>query len=104
MLGCSDARPESVEFFQRMTGLPLCQAAKISNFQVGEYDHETDFTYGVILTMPEDCKTEFLEEIEGRLNVACRLGEACVFMDSKSWSYELEPLQDGRTSFVLRAI
>jgi hypothetical protein len=104
LLGCSEPRPESVEFFQSMTGIPLCRDAKLSNFQVGEYDHETDFTYGVILAMSEDCEAEFLKEIEERLNIACQLGEPCVFMDSKSWSYEIEPLQDGRTRFVLRAI
>lgn len=101
---CAKERPQTVEFFEKKTGLPLCRTAQVRNFQVGKYDDEIDFTYGVHLTMSDTCQRDFLYQIEHRLGYICRPSTACNFMDQNNWSYELTPISDGRIKFILRAI
>ena len=101
--GCAETRPETATFFESKTGLPLCKTAEVRNFKVGQYDYETDFTYGVVLSMSDTCQQKFLDQIQDRLGVTCLPSEPCRFMDRNSWFYELKPLLDGQIQFVLRA-
>ncbi len=101
--GCSANRPETVDYFEEVTGLPLCQSAKVQNFQVGEYDHEVDFTYGVRLRLSALCHRELLQQISERFGTACNPSAACNFMDENNWFYDLSPSENGRVTFILRA-
>lgn len=101
---CSEDRPVTPLFFEEKTGLPLCQSANLQNLRVGDYDSETDFTYGVILEMSDECRRGLYSEIEARLGHRCRASQSCRFMDKNSWSYELDPMPDGKIRFILRAI
>lgn len=100
--GCTEDRVETPEFFQSKTGLAICRDAQVRNVRVGDYDFETDFTYGVRLKMSDECKDDFLEEIQKRLGVHCPTN-GCSFMDANAWSYEISTLPDGQINFVLRA-
>ncbi|MXO96337.1 hypothetical protein GRI34_07870 [Erythrobacter aquimaris] len=100
--GCAEDRLETPEFFQSKTGLAICRDAVVRNVRVGDYDHETDFTYGVRLKMSDECKDNFLEEIEEQLGVHCPT-VTCSFMDANAWSYEISTLADGEINFILRA-
>ena len=52
--------------------------------------------------MSDECKDNFLEEIEERLGVHCPT-VTCSFMDANAWSYEISTLADGEINFILRA-
>lgn len=100
---CTANRPETAEYFEEVTGLPLCPSAEIQNFQVGKYDYEADFTYGVRLDLSDVCHRALLHVIKERLHTTCEPSVSCNFMDEKSWSYELSSAQNGRVTFILRA-
>lgn len=103
LIGCTEVRHETPDFFESKTGIPICSDARISNFQVGDHDYETDFTYGVTLQMSDECKDELSEQIGERLGVKCNLSQ-CNFMDGNNWSYEISTLANGELEFILRAI
>ncbi len=52
--------------------------------------------------MSDECKDNFLEEIEERLGVHCPT-VTYSFMDANAWSYEISTLADGEINFILRA-
>jgi hypothetical protein len=101
---CSAKRPETADYFEEVTGLPLCHSAEVQNFQVGEHDYEADFTYGVRLRLSVSCHRELLQQISERLGTACNPSTACEFMDKNNWSYDVSPSENGRVTFILRAI
>ncbi|WP_156521845.1 hypothetical protein [Croceicoccus mobilis] len=94
---------ETPAFFESKTGIPLCDRATVENVRIGEHDYETDFTYGVRLTLPGDCKARFFDALNKRLGGGCTPTSRCNFMDDNSWSYEIGKMQDRQLKFVLRA-
>ena len=100
---CTANRPETVEYFEEVTGLPLCPSAEVQNFQVGKYDYEVDFTYGVRLKLSDLCHRDLLQQIRVRLKTVCDPSAACAFHDENYWFYELSPVENGSVTFILRA-
>lgn len=103
LVSCGETRHENPAFFEKKTGLPLCQSAKITNKAVGDHDFETDFVYSVNISMERQCEEQLISEIRDRLDVDCNNLDYCNFMDQNSWSYEIQRINESDISFTLRA-
>ncbi|MEP2086567.1 MAG: hypothetical protein ABJI44_07765 [Marinomonas sp.] len=104
LIACGEKREENSEFFEKKTGLRICQEAEIRNVKIGEYDYRTDFTYGVEISASEKCEAEFRKEIKNRLNVDCSTLERCSFWDENNWTYRISRTEEGKLLFVLGAV
>lgn len=98
---CSENRPESPEFFQQMTGLPICSEAKIENASSSPFEDETDYIYSVNIEMNENCARNFFADIHERLGHNCAENSGCSFVDNNGWDYEIRRIQEGRYTLVL---
>jgi len=65
---CQPNRPETREYFQRMTGIALCEDARIENVDLGEASRDvgTGFIYAVDLTLSPACQEAFIHAMEQR--------------------------------------
>lgn len=64
VVACSD-RPETPEYFQKVTGIALCQNAEVINKPTGpEANAGVGVVYSVELQMDGPCERSFLKEVD----------------------------------------
>ena len=83
LMAVSCSRPETPEYFTKVTGLPLCQAASIKNVNANDPARSPGFDsiYVVDVLGTDGCKAELIRAVEKRIGQQCIDG-SCSGLDS----------------------
>ena len=67
LTSCGMYRPETPEYFQQVTGIPLCPEAKIRNLNLDQAAQAgIGFLYQVELRLDENCREAFERSLRSR--------------------------------------
>ena len=96
LTSCS-SRPETADYFTRVTGLPLCKGATVRNVNAAAADRSPGFDsiYIVEVTMPGACKASFVKALVAHIGTACEVSRGCSGNSSTGEFYEVHPLRGG---------
>lgn len=80
MAGCG-TWPETTEYFQRVTGLSLCEGAQVKNLNAEDPARSPGFdsTYRVHVTMSAECTLQFIDQLKRKSNHRCSSISGCAF-------------------------
>jgi hypothetical protein len=65
-------RPETTEYFTRVTNIKICDYAKIKNIKISEYDKYKEPTYGVNIVSTEKCLNNLADEVQMVIGRVCK--------------------------------
>lgn len=81
LLGCEN-RPETKDYFMKVTGVRLCESAKVSNLTGSDESKNPGFdsVYHVKLVMNKNCIKEFVDYAWSETRHDCPSIEGCEFI------------------------
>ena len=96
LASCSE-RPETAEYFTKVTSLPLCAGAPVHNVNADAPDRSPGFDsiYVVDVSMPPGCKVTFARAVEEQNGAECEASKGCSGNSNNGDFYRVEPLQAG---------
>jgi hypothetical protein len=96
LLSC-ESRPETISYFNEVTGLALCDGATVRNLNADSPDRSPGFDsiYIVLVKMPLVCESAFRRATERRIGTACERAERCAGNTVEGDFIEVQPLQAG---------
>jgi hypothetical protein len=94
-------RVESVHYFNKLTGLNLCQSAIVKNKNYDQFDYQKDSNYSVYLTINEECYQELKNQIAAVGKLDCKM-DKCIAVDRKQNYYLLSRFNAQKTVFTLK--
>ena len=97
LLASCSSRPETTDYFTKVTGLPLCTGATIRNINADSPGRSPGFDsiYIVDVTMPATCKASFVKAVVDRIGAACEPLRGCSGNSSTGEYYGVQPSPDG---------
>ncbi len=97
LLASCTGRPQTAEYFTKVTGLPLCTGGSVRNLNADAPDRSPGFDsiYVVEVTVPAKCQAAFLKAVGQRIGAVCTLTERCAGNSRNGEFYSIEPLQGG---------
>jgi hypothetical protein len=99
LLASCGGRPETKQYFTKVTELPLCESATVRNVNADAPDRSPGFDsiYIVDVMMPETeaCYGPFLTAVEARLNTPCAPIAGCSGISSNGEFYEVHTIRGG---------
>ena len=96
LVACGD-RPETSEYFTKVTGLPLCDGSTVRNVNADDRGRSPGFDsiYIVDVTMPPACDAIFRNAIGRQIGVRCEARTHCSGRAKNGEFYNVEPLRNG---------
>jgi hypothetical protein len=97
LLASCTGRPETAEYFTKVTGVPLCSGASVHNVNA-DAPHRSpgfDSIYVVDLSMAPECVTPFHDAVARRIGAPCQPDGGCSGIASNGDFYGVEPHQGG---------
>ncbi|GGO97438.1 hypothetical protein GCM10011329_26300 [Stakelama pacifica] len=96
LLSCQ-GRPETISYFEKVTGVELCQGATVRNLNAESPDRSPGFDsiYVVLVKMPSSCRSAFQQAIERRIGAACEQGKRCAGNTTEGDFIEIQPTSAG---------
>ncbi len=96
VLASCGGRPETVEYFTKVTGVPLCSGASVRNVNADAPYRSPglDSIYIVNITMPAECEPHFFDAVAKSIGASCVPSSGCSGISADGGFFGVEPLQN----------
>ena len=96
-LSSCSIRPETRDYFRKVTGVALCEGASVHNVNAHAPDRSpgSDSIYIVDVTMPAACKASFVKAVAARIVKECEPSRSCSGNSSTGQFLSMEPIRVG---------
>jgi hypothetical protein len=97
LLTSCTSRPETKDYFTKVTGLRLCEGATVRNVNADSPDRSPGFdsVYIVDVTMPASCRSSFLTAVGQRIGARCNEAKRCSGNANNGDFYSVEARLNG---------